>query len=160
MNEFEVFYCAYYQRLLNILIFLAAGDVDLAKDAVAEAMTVAYEKWDSINNPPAYVRQVAINWMIKERRRARRAIPTPPDEIGEKPDDITGQTIWADRSWVIGLLEQLPPAQREVMACIVDEYKPAEIADLLGKTPAAVRQNLSAARRRLREHLGYGEEAP
>ncbi len=71
---------------------------------------------------------------------------------------------------MLELLEQLPPAQREVMACIVDDLRPAEIAELLGKNPAAVRQNLSAARRRLRKYLAetngaeitataHGEEA-
>lgn len=169
MNEIEVFYRDHYRRLLRVIIFLAAGDVDLAKDAMDEAIAVACERWDLIENPPAYVRRVAANWLIREKRKARRTIPMPSDEIGEKLNHTTGQPIWEQQAWVMELLEQLPPAQREVMACIIDDLRPAEIAELLGKTPAAVRQNLSAARRRLRKYLAetngaettataYGEE--
>jgi RNA polymerase sigma factor (sigma-70 family) len=170
MDELETFYREHYQRLLRVIIFLAAGDVDLAKDAMDEAIAVACERWELIENPPAYVRRVAANWLIKEKQKARRTIPIPPDETGEKLNYTTGQSIWEQRTWVLELLEQLPPAQREVMACIIDDLRPAEIAELLGKTPAAVRQNLSAARRRLRKYLAetngaeitataHGEEA-
>ena len=170
MDELEAFYREHYQRLLRVIMFLAAGDVDLAKDAMDEAIAVACRKWESIENPPAYVRRVAANWLIKEKQKARRTIPIPPDETGERPNYTTGQSIWEQRTWVLELLEQLPPAQSEVMACIVDDLRPAEIAELLGKSPAAVRQNLSAARRRLRKYLAetngaeitataHGEEA-
>ncbi|HEX4254606.1 MAG TPA: sigma-70 family RNA polymerase sigma factor [Streptosporangiaceae bacterium] len=169
-SEFEEFYRDHYLGLLKSLIIAAAGDVELAKDAMDEAMTVAYEKWDSILNPPAYVRRVAVHRLIKEKVKARRAIPTPPDETAEKPNHTTGQVIWEQQTWVVWLLEQLSPAQREALACIVDDLKPAEIAELLGKTPEAVRQNLSAARRRLTKYLAetngaemtataHGEEA-
>jgi DNA-directed RNA polymerase specialized sigma24 family protein len=50
---------------------------------------------------------------------------------------------------VTALLTALPPAQKEVLACIVDEFTLRETAELLGKTEAAVRQNLCAARKRL-----------
>jgi hypothetical protein len=39
------------------------------------------------------------------------------------------------------------------MAFIVDDFSPAEVAGLLGKTPEAVRRNLCDARRRLRAAL-------
>jgi DNA-directed RNA polymerase specialized sigma24 family protein len=56
------------------------------------------------------------------------------------------------------LLNALPPAQREVMAFIIDEFEPVEIAALFGKTPAAVRQNLRAARQKLKSAV-KGEHA-
>ena len=36
-----------------------------------------------------------------------------------------------------------------MLACLVDTFTPQEIAELLGKTEATVRQNLCAARKRL-----------
>jgi RNA polymerase sigma factor (sigma-70 family) len=153
MDEAEAFFRDQYPRLLKGIIVLAAGDVDLATEAMGEAMAVACERWDSIENPPAYLYKVAANWLIKQKRKARRTIPMPSGEIGEKLNHATAQPIWEQWPWVMELLEQLPPAQREVMACIVDGLRPAEIAELLGKDPAAVRQNLSAARRRLRKYL-------
>ena len=46
------------------------------------------------------------------------------------------------------------PLFRQALACVVDSFRPQEIALLLGKTEAAVRQNLHAARKRLAERLG------
>lgn len=58
------------------------------------------------------------------------------------------------------LLKALPPAQREVVACMIDTFTLQEIAQMLGKTEATVRQNLCAARKRLRSYLaGTGTDA-
>lgn len=65
-----------------------------------------------------------------------------------------GLLVWEQREWVTLLLKSLPPAQREVLACMVDMFTPQEIAQQLGKTEAAVRQNLCAARRKLASRLG------
>ena len=52
------------------------------------------------------------------------------------------------------MLSTLPPAQREVFELVLAELDAKEIADLLGKTPATIRQNLAHARRRLKAKLG------
>jgi DNA-directed RNA polymerase specialized sigma24 family protein len=59
-------------------------------------------------------------------------------------------TIWENWQWVNQLLSSLPPAQREVLTYVVKGFKPAEVAILLGKTPASVRKNLQLAVERLR----------
>ncbi len=92
MDELEAFYREHYQRLLRVIMFLAAGDVDLAKEAMDEAITVACRRWESIENPPAYVRKVAAHWLIKKKQEARWTIPVPPDETGEKPN-YTHRTV-------------------------------------------------------------------
>jgi RNA polymerase sigma factor (sigma-70 family) len=51
-------------------------------------------------------------------------------------------------------LSTLPAAQREVFELVLAELDTNEIADLLGKTPATIRQNLAHARKRLRTNLG------
>jgi DNA-directed RNA polymerase specialized sigma24 family protein len=58
---------------------------------------------------------------------------------------------------VTQLLKSLPSAQREVVACMIDEFTRQEIAQLLGQTEAAVRQNLCAARARLATWLAHGD---
>ena len=52
------------------------------------------------------------------------------------------------------MLRHVPPAQREVFELVLAELDAKEIADLLGKTPATIRQNLAHARRRLKANLG------
>jgi DNA-directed RNA polymerase specialized sigma24 family protein len=64
-----------------------------------------------------------------------------------------GLSRWEDAQWVKQLLNALPPAQRDAMAGVVDDFSPAEIGRLLGKDPAAIRQNLRSARQRLETAL-------
>ena len=55
---------------------------------------------------------------------------------------------------VLAALAALPPKQRQVMAWSIDGYSPAEIARKLGADPTAVRQNLTKARKNLKQLLG------
>jgi RNA polymerase sigma factor (sigma-70 family) len=75
--------------------------------------------------------------------------------LGEEGSIDRMLTVWEDRQWVTQLLNGLPPAQREAMALIVDEYSPTEIAQLLGASPEAVRQRLYVARQRLENEINH-----
>lgn len=59
---------------------------------------------------------------------------------------------WLQAQQVITVLRALPPRQRQVLALTIDGWPPAEIAELLGIDPAAVRSNLMKARRSAGEH--------
>ena len=50
---------------------------------------------------------------------------------------------------VLDALRRLPPTMRTVMAWDIDGFTYTEIAEALAMNPAAVRQNISRARRRL-----------
>jgi RNA polymerase sigma-70 factor (ECF subfamily) len=157
-TEFEKFFKEAYRTLLAAALY-AGATWDEAEDAVATGMTEVWRRWNEIDSPLAYARLATNHALVKEAVRHRRAIGdvTDPDELkrdrrGESGDDPS-LSVWEDREWVMELLRSLPPAQREVMACIVDEFTPAEVAELLGRTPTAVRQNLCAARRRLKQAL-------
>jgi DNA-directed RNA polymerase specialized sigma24 family protein len=79
---------------------------------------------------------------------------------GEPVADGGGITVWEDQQWVDELLATLPPQQRAVMQEFLAGSTPTEIAEILGKTPATVRQNLQNARRNLRRQLGREQEVP
>jgi RNA polymerase sigma-70 factor (ECF subfamily) len=155
---FSAFFRSDYQSLLRAVIF-TGGEPHEAEDALEDAMCVAYEKWESIESPHAYVRTVAIRKLIKTKDRKRREQSATSDGDGAESGETTGQEIWEQQEWVSSVLEQLPPAQRQVLTCVVEELKPAEIAVLLGKNPDAVRQNLSAARKRLKKYLAETSRA-
>jgi RNA polymerase sigma factor (sigma-70 family) len=158
MNEedlaaFEQFFRGSYRSLLRELIYLG-GHPEEAEDALAAGMEAALKNWPRIESPRAYVRRAAFNHLIKGRQRGQRRIE---DRMQERrtvdADPAPGQVLWEQQEWVKELLEQLTPAQREVVACVFDALTPQEIGQLLGKSPEAVRQSLRAARKRLRNYL-------
>ncbi len=148
---FGEFFRDAYPPLVRDVIF-AGGHPDEAEDAVSAAMVEVLRRWDTIANPRAYARRTAINNMIKSRQRGPQRISERLIQRGEVPpegDLDPGLLVWEQQEWVTLLLKSLPEAQRQVLACMVDMFTAPEIAQLLGKTEVAVRQNLCAARKRL-----------
>jgi RNA polymerase sigma factor (sigma-70 family) len=158
---FEEFFRGAYQLLIRDVIF-AGGNPHEAEDAVSAAMAEVFQRWDQIRNPRAYARRAAISNLIKNKERGSRRIMDRLIQRGDVPleyDLDPGLMVWEQQEWVAILLKSLPPAQREVLACIVDTFTQQEIAQLLGKTEAAVRQNLCAARKRLMSYLAEIDDA-
>jgi RNA polymerase sigma factor (sigma-70 family) len=152
---FEQFFRDAYQPLLRDIMFIA-GNLHEAEDAVCSAMAEVLQRWETIENPRAYARRAAISNLIKARQRGQTRIRERMIARGDvlpDHDPDAGLTAWEEQEWVLLLLKSLPQAQREVLACIVDMFPQREIAQLLGKSEAAIRQNLRAARKRLRSHL-------
>lgn len=149
---FDDFFKSAYRTLMVTALYADATEQE-AEDAVAAAMEEILRRWSQIDNPLAYGRRATVSNFFKERERGLRRIRQRLVERGEAMQESTDSTalmVWENRQWVTQLLESLPRAQREVMTFIVDGFTPAEIAGLLGRTPDAVRQNLHAARARLR----------
>ena len=161
VTAFEDFYRDAYQPLLRDVIF-AGGTLHEAEDAVSAAMTEALQRWDAIENPRGYTRRAAISNLIKNKQRGLPRIRERLISRGFVPLDNDldpGLTAWEQQEWVTLLLNSLPLAQREVVACMVDMFTQKEIAQLFGKTEVAVRQNLCAARKRLMSCLAETDDA-
>ena len=133
-------------------VIFAGWNLPEAEDAVSTAMAAVLQHWDKIDNPRAYARRAAIRSAIKTKERGLERIQErliQRGDIAAEQDPDPGPVLWEQQEWVRLLLKSLPPAQREVLACMVDTFTRQEAAQLLGKTEAAVRQNLCAARKRL-----------
>ena len=124
-----------------------------AEEAVAQAMLDLHLHSETVARPRAYVQVAAVRYYVKAVQRQRQGVDlairagefvAPPAPAGSDLDE---------RIWVLETLRGLPPAQLEVMALRVDGHSPAEIAELLGKTPQTVRATLREARRRLKQTL-------
>lgn len=124
-TEFEVFYRTQapdVYRTLGVVL----RDIDLAREAVDEAMTRAYERWKTVaalDNPTGWVYRVALNWSRSRMRRGTRealiAVPDKPTHDGVH-DPALDQAI-----------ARLPMPQREV---VVFRY----LLDLTQEDTAAV----------------------
>jgi RNA polymerase sigma factor (sigma-70 family) len=133
---------------------------DQAEEAVSDAMKEVLRRWPELDDPLSYARRAVFTNFIKQKKRdGDRVLRTiaggyvTPDGAND-----AGLLIWEDRQWVHQMLASLPPAQREVMACVVDGLEPHEIGELLGKTAVTVRKNLQLAREKLKRRLEEEQE--
>jgi RNA polymerase sigma factor (sigma-70 family) len=149
----------YARELPGLLWFVMSlgASAEAAADAAQSAFTDAFPVWPTIQHPHAWLRRVAQRAYY---RRGMREIPveSPPDRPGPLPT-ASAVELHDEARTVSAALGRLPAKQRQVMAWHVDGYSPAEIAAELGADPAAVRQNLTKARRNLKRLLGIAGSA-
>jgi RNA polymerase sigma factor (sigma-70 family) len=164
------------RQLMNVAYRLL-GSVAEAEDAVQETYARWYamspEQQEAIESPGAWLTKVAsrICLDLLGSARARRdryvgewipePLPGPTDWVNRRSGDAT--TDPADRVTLdesVGMaflvvLESMTPAER--VAFILHDvfrYPFAEVAVIVGRTPAACRQLASSARHRTRESQG------
>ncbi|MFC9589080.1 RNA polymerase sigma factor SigJ [Streptomyces sp. NPDC056944] len=160
------------RHLIN-LAYRLLGSLAEAEDAVQETYTRWYamsrQQQDSIENPGAWLTTVAgrVCLNLLGSARARREtyvgewIPEPmpahAEWVGGRADGATADPadrITLDESVDLAflvVLESMTPAER--VAFILHDvfcHSFAEVAEVVGRTPAACRQLASSARRRLR----------
>jgi RNA polymerase sigma factor (sigma-70 family) len=159
------------RRLIN-LAYRLLGSLAEAEDAVQETYARWYamsrEQQDAIESPAAWLTRVAsrVCLDVLGSARARREryvgewIPEPLPEPGEWIGGGAGgsSTDPADRVTLdesvnmafLVVLESMTPAERVTFILHdVFRYSFAEIAGIVGRTPAACRQLASCARRRI-----------
>ena len=148
---FAAVYRVEFAALVRHVMFHGAA-VDEARDAVQAAFEQALPVWPRIRTPRAWLRTVAL------RAYLRSSVPeVPTDAVPDRPGPFSAavrvELGEQERAVLVALLE-LPVKQRQVMAWSFDGFSPAEIAEVLGEDPVAVRQNLHRARQNLRRQLG------
>ncbi|MFI7320238.1 RNA polymerase sigma factor SigJ [Streptomyces venezuelae] len=161
------------RHLIN-LAYRLLGSLAEAEDAVQETYTRWYamsrQQQDAIDSPAAWLTTVAsrICLNVLSSARARREtyvgqwlpepLPEPTEWISGRPGG-GGAVDPADRVTLdesvnlafLIVLDSMTPAQRVVFILHdVFRYSFAEVAEIVGRTPAACRQLASSARRRTR----------
>jgi RNA polymerase sigma-70 factor (ECF subfamily) len=160
------------RRLIN-LAYRLLGSVAEAEDAVQETYTRWYAmsrgQQGAIESPGAWLTTVAsricLDLLGSARARRERYVgewlpeplPDPAEWIGGRPGGATADPadrVTLDESVSMAflvVLESMTPAER--VAFILHDvfgYSFAEVAGIVGRTPAACRQLASSARRRIR----------
>lgn len=156
-ETFDAFFRRTYRNLIGGL--LATGTpFTVAEEAVRDAMFAAYRRWQTLDNPSAWIRTVARRraQRLETDLRRHRQLTDADDETAATPAPTE------DREWIIGMIDNLPKEQRAVMALYFDDLPLSEIAAELGKTEATVRSTLRHARHKLRDAMqeSPGTETP
>src|SRR5215470_11847978 len=160
------------RQLIN-LTYRLLGSLAEAEDVVQETYARWYamsrQQQDAIEAPGAWLTTVAsricLNLLGSARARRERYVGEwIPEPLPERTEWITGQPggttadpaerVTLDESVAMAflvVLESMTPAER--VAFILHDvfrYSFAEVAEIVGRTPAACRQLASSARRRIR----------
>src|SRR5215475_12295508 len=160
------------RQLIN-LTYRLLGSLAEAEDAVQETYARWYamspQQQDAIESPGAWLRTVASRICLNVLGSARSRRETYvgewlPEPLPERSEWLTGWSggatidpadrVTLDKSVSMAflvVLESMTPAER--VAFILHDvfhYPFAEVAEIVGRTPAACRQLASSARRRVR----------
>ena len=143
-SEVERIYREHGEHMLRTLLAFS-GDLDVAREAVAEAFAQALRRGSALRDPLAWTWRVAFKIARRELKARRPVGPPvfqPPYEIPEPAVDL------------VAALRAVSPSQRAVIVLHHVADRPIrEVAAILGMSQAAVRVHLSRGRRRLRELL-------
>jgi RNA polymerase sigma factor (sigma-70 family) len=160
---------AYHAHLSELLAFLRArlGNADAAHDVAQETFLRLMQTAAAaeIQNPRAFLFQVAANLAIDRQRRDRRWRTVEGDDATfDQPTAISPERIVAARQGlrdVERLIAELPPTCRAVFLCLrVDELSYTEIALRLGISESMVRKHAARALVYLRTRLDQEGGAP
>ena len=161
------------RRQLVGLAYRLLGSLSEAEDVVQESYARWYamsqEQQDAIESPGAWLTTVAsricLNQLSSARARRERYVgewvpePVPEDtewiggRSGATPADPADRVTLDESVHMAFLvvLESMTPAERvSFILHDVFQYAFAEVADIVGRSPAACRQLASSARRRIR----------
>ena len=165
-----------HRAALQAHCYRMLGSVQDAEDALQETLLRAWRGLPGLKGRGAlraWLYQIATNVCLRAlERRPRRALPAelaPPSAAHDAPADPPGDVVWLEPYPDAGLayearesvelafiaaLQHLPERQRAVLLLRdVLGFAPAEIAETLETTPAAVYSTLQRAHRAVEEKL-------
>lgn len=140
------------------LAYRMLGSVAEAEDAVQEGY-VRLAGTPDVEDPPAWLTRVVANVCVDRLRSAQRQretyvgpwLPEPLVTEDHDPADVVGTAESLTLAFLV-VLERLSPLQRAVFLLHdVFGYSHVEVAAMLDRSPAAVRQHASRARSQLAE---------
>jgi RNA polymerase sigma-70 factor (sigma-E family) len=136
--------------------YLMVGDHQLAQDLLQEALVKTLIAWPRLHdrgNVEAYTRRIVVTTSISWRRR-RSFHERPTGTLPERVDTDRVETV-VTHDAVIAALLSVPPRQR--VAIVLRYYQDlteAQTADAMGCSVGAVKSQVAAGLKRLREVLG------
>jgi RNA polymerase sigma-70 factor, ECF subfamily len=155
-EAFEAFYLREYSAVVR-LAYALSGSRLVAEDIAQEAFLRAFDHWERIQHPSAWVRKVAVRRAgrtvrrrLLEARALARLVAGRGPAVAELPEQDA--EVWR-------AVRALPRRQAQVIALrYVADASVAEIARTLDLAEGTVKAQLHRARQSLAVRLGTGGE--
>lgn len=147
---FEAF-CERDQDRLARALALALDSTELGRDATAEALTRAWERWPTVSaydNPAGWVYRVGLNWGRSRLRRRRRETLSAFLPDGASHDDVHG-----DDQLARALTTLSSDHRAVVVAKFYLDWTDGATAEALGVPAGTVKSRLHRALRQLHDEL-------
>ena len=150
MDAIEALFRQEFARLVRS--FSVAFGVEPATDAVQEAFIAADRRWEEIStygDAAGWVRRVALNRLLNERRTQRRRSAILDSLRAPQVTGLTDEVLDLDRA-----IKALPTQQRLAL-CLhyLGGYRVDEVAEMMQIAVGTVKAHLHAARANLRLSL-------
>jgi len=164
--SFDTLFARYGGMLLAFLSRLTTGRVDpedLLQETFLRVLTHAKDFRSGAAIRPwlfTIARNVALNAMQKSRLRSGLEIQTdladwqPPERAERQRDPSLSAEVEEQKERLLGALEALPPAHREVIVLVVfNGFSYEEVAAITGDPESTLRSRVFHALRKLRDVL-------
>jgi RNA polymerase sigma-70 factor (sigma-E family) len=153
-REFERFVVADSPGLLRSA-YLLCGDRGHAEDLLQTALLRTLRRWSEIDSSPrAYALEVLVNLARDRRRTLRRRPREAPEDQLPGGIELGHESHVIEHGAITAAAQQLPRAQREVLACrYLLDLSVSETAVALDLPEGTVKSHTARALQRLRELL-------
>jgi RNA polymerase sigma-70 factor, ECF subfamily len=159
---FSGLYLRYFDRVYAYLR-ISLRDAHEAEDTTQDVFISVLEALPSYERREvpfrAWLFRIVRNAAINRMRKSQRLIVEAPDELARRTERTSDMPApdsldWLEDHQLVACIEQLPLPQRQVIVLrYMLEFKGSEIATVLDRSPAAVRQLHQRAMRLLRERM-------
>lgn len=149
------------QSNLERFVLAMTRDAETARDVIGETVLIAYERFDTLRNPRAFLSflfTIAVRVNRAYRRKAERTEPLDETTLVDLLAPGISPEVAADISAVYDALRELPEKQREAVVLFEIMGVPMkEIREVQGGTLTAVKVRISRGRKRLAVLLGVDD---
>lgn len=139
------------QGRLRRAAYLMCGDTALAEDLLQEALIALASRWESVENPDAFVRRVIYRQRVSLWRKQRHEVASgylPERSVTDGADER------ARDQEVHEALRALPPRQRAALVLrYFEDLTEAQTAEVMGIRTGTVKSLSHQAVARMREEL-------
>lgn len=147
-----------YPRMLT-LAAVTLHDRAAAEDAVQDAYAQLWRRWNTVDQPSAWIRKAVVNTCISMFRSTKRRGARDRTIIARRPDLnlVSEQDSLCE---VADLLNVLTERQRIAVALrYLDDLSELDIAEILQCRPGTVKSTLNRALKKLRSAVSEGEQS-